>query len=261
VGGYGDLGQLKMMIRAYNGQHIGSTEFFRNRALLDTVHDCVDRLCPGRPRVLFHAVSIGAEAYSYLIGRALRRPEAAERCDATDIDGEFLNAADRAIYPANVLEGIRQDEASFFEPAGAGHMRVAEAIRRRVRFLPPASYVEFETAEHYDVVFLLNSLLYVDASAQRRTLDRVAGYNTRLLITTGFHPDSIKANLLDNGYRSITTNLAEIHEGWTERRNLRPGFMVPGVTYCSPSLPPFSPIADYEYKYGAIFVKEAISTP
>ena len=249
-----------MMIRAYSGQHIGSTEFFRNRALFETVHDCIDRLGPEPPRALFHAVSIGAEAYSYVIGRTLRRPEANEGCDATDISPDFLKAAERAIYPRSVLDGTTPDEARFFEPAGANNVRVAEKIRRRVRLLPPASYVEFKASERYDVVFLLNSLLYVDAAAQRRTLDRVARYNTRLLITSGFHPDTIKADLADNGYRPITDNLPEIHEGWTERRNLRPGVTEPGVTYCTPYLPPFSPIADYEYKYGAIFAKTAAAT-
>ena len=244
-----------MIIRAYSGPHIGSTGFFRNRALLDTVHDWIDRHCPGTPRVLVHAASIGAEAYSYVIGRALRRPEAAEGCDATDIDANFLKAAEQGVYSVNVLEGMRPDAARHFEPAGANNVRVTEALRRRVRFLPAASYVDFETAARYDVVFLLNSLLYVDAAAQRRTLDRIARYNTRLLITTGFHPDTIKADLVDNGSRPITTNLAEIHEGWTERRSLRPGVTEPGVTYCTPYLPPFSPIADYEYKYGAIFAK------
>jgi hypothetical protein len=117
---------------------------------------------------------------------------------------------------------MRPDERRFFEPAGANNVRVAEKIRRRVRFLPPASYLEFEATERYDVVFLLNSLLYVDAPTQRRTLDRVVRYNTRLLITSGFHPDTIKADL------------ADIHEGWTERRNLRPGVTEPGVTYCTP---------------------------
>ncbi len=249
-----------MMIRAYSGPHIGSTEFFRNRALLQTVHDCIDRLGPTPPRVLIHAASIGAEAYSYVIERANRRPEAAEGCDATDISPDFHKAAGQAVYPVAVCRGMRSEEARYFEPAGKGQVRVAEAIRRRVRLLPPASYVEFETAERYDVVFLLNSLLYVDAAAQRRTLDRVARYNTRLLITTGFHPETIKTDLSENGYRPITTNLEAIHEGWTERRALRPGVTKPGVTCCSPYLPPFSPIADHEFKFGAIFSKDDCST-
>ncbi len=249
-----------MMIRAYSGRHIGSTEFFRNRALLDTVHGCVDRLCPAPPRVLIHAASIGAEAYSYVIGRALRRPEAEEGCDATDISPDFLGAAGRAIFPTTVCQGMTPEEARFFEPAGDNNVRVTEVVRRRVRLLPPASYVEFETDQRYDVVFLLNSLLYVDAAAQRRTLDRIVRYNTGLLIATGFHPDTIKADLVENGYAPITTNLAEIHEGWTERRALRSGVTEPGVTYCTPYLPPFSPIPDYEYKYGAIFVKAAALT-
>ncbi|MSO69739.1 MAG: hypothetical protein EXQ98_05610 [Alphaproteobacteria bacterium] len=246
-----------MMIPAYSGPHIGSTGFFRNRALLDTVHDCVDRLCPAPPRVLFHAVSIGAEAYSYVIGRALRCPEADQGCDATDISLDFHGAAGRAIYPATVCQGMTSDEARFFEPAGVNNVHVAEVVRRRVRLLPPASYVEFETDQRYDVVFLLNLLLYVDAAAQRRTFDRIARYNTRLLITTGFHPDTIKVDLSENGYQPITTNIAEIHEGWTERRILPPGFMVQGQTHCRPALPTFSPIADYEYKYCAIFEKKS----
>lgn len=247
-----------MIIRAYSGQHIGSTGFFRNRALLETVHDCIDRLCPGTPRVLFHAASIGAEPYSYVIERARRRPNAAEGCDATDIDPNFLAAAGQGIYPANILEGMAPDERRYFESIDTSRVRVADALRRRVRLLPPSSYVDFETEDRYDVVFLLNSLLYVDAPAQRRALARIARYNTGLLITTGFHADTIKADLVDNGYRPVTANLAAIHDGWTERRNLRPGVTEPGVTYCSPYLPPFSPVPDYEYKYGAIFAKAGI---
>ncbi len=247
-----------MMIRAYSGPHIGSTGFFRNRILLDTVHGCIDRLYPGAPRVLVHAASIGAEAYSYVIARALRRPEAEEGCDATDIDPNFLAAAGQGIYPANVLEGMVLDERWYFESIDASRVRVVEAVRRRVRLLPPTSYVDFETEDRYDVVFLLNSLLYVDAPAQRRALARIARYNTGLLITTGFHADTIKTDLVDNGYRPVTTNLAAIHDGWTERCNLRPGVTEPGVTYCSPYLPPFSPVPDYEYKYGAIFAKADI---
>ncbi|MBM3484113.1 MAG: hypothetical protein FJX66_12545 [Alphaproteobacteria bacterium] len=246
-----------MIIRAYDGRHIGSTGFFRNRALHQTVHDCIDRLCPPAPRVLFHAASIGAEPYSYVIGRALRHPDRVEGCDATDIAPDFLKAATRARYPASILEGMTAEEGACFEHVDAGNVVICEHLRRRVRVLPPASYAEFEAEASYDVVFLLNSLLYVDAAAQRRAIARIASYNTRLLITTGFHPDTIQADLTDHGYRPITTNQVEIHEGWTERRSLKPGITEPGVTFCSPYLPPFSPLLDADYRFGAIFERAA----
>ena len=246
-----------MIIRAYDGRHIGSTGFFRNRALHQTVHDCIDRLCPPAPRVLFHAASIGAEPYSYVIGRALRHPDRTEGCDATDIAPDFLKATARGRYPASVFAGMSAEEAGCFERVDAGNVIIREHLRCRVRVLPPASYVEFEADAPYDVVFLLNSLLYVDAAAQRRAIARIATYNTRLLITTGFHPETIKADLVDHGYRPITINQVEIHEGWTERRALKPGITEPGVTFCSPYLPPFSPVPDGDFRFGAIFEKAA----
>jgi len=246
-----------MIIRAYDGRHIGSTGFFRNRALHQTVHDCIDRLCPPAPRVLFHAASIGAEPYSYVIGRALRHPDRVEGCDATDIAPDFLKAATRALPRQHsrrhdrrgrgVLRACRRGQRC--------HLRTPSAPRARAA--APASYAEFEAEASYDVVFLLNSLLYVDAAAQRRAIARIASYNTRLLITTGFHPDTIQADLTDHGYRPITTNQVEIHEGWTERRSLKPGITEPGVTFCSPYLPPFSPLLDADYRFGAIFERAA----
>lgn len=248
-----------MIIRAYHGKHVGATGFFRNRTLVETVHDCIYAL--GRPsiRALFHAVSVGAEVYSFVIQRSQRHPGLdATLCDATDIDAEFLRAAGQAEYPTTVLQAMTPDERQRFEPAGVGRVRVMAEIRERVRFLPPASYVEFESDTDYDVVFLLNSLLYVDGPSQRLTIDRIARYNTGLLVTTGFHLDRIKADLAENGYHPVTDNIAAIHDGWTERRLLEPGFMMPGITHYTPYLPPFSRVPDFEYTYCAIFAKEGV---
>ncbi|MBT6830657.1 MAG: hypothetical protein HOA58_14160, partial [Rhodospirillaceae bacterium] len=242
-----------MIIKAYNGDHVGATGFFRNRALNETVHDCVDVLDRPSIRVLFHAVSVGAEAYSFVIQRAHRHPGLdATRCDATDIDAEFLRAAGQADYPAQIVQAMTPDESKWFEPSSQGRVRVMAKIRERVRILPPTSYVGFESNVDYDVVFLLNSLLYVDGPSQRRTIDRIARYNTGLLVTTGFHLDRIKEDLGENGYHPVTKNIAAIHDGWTGRRSLEPGFMVPGITHHTPYLPPFSTGPDSEYKYCAV---------
>jgi chemotaxis methyl-accepting protein methylase len=91
-----DVQPEKTMLRVYDAAQKGATAFFRNRPLLATIDELL-REKPGHEplRILFHASSIGAEVYSFVIhsmisGLAIERDL---QVFATDLNPNFLNFA------------------------------------------------------------------------------------------------------------------------------------------------------------------------
>jgi CheR methyltransferase, SAM binding domain len=246
-------------LRPASSASIGTTAFFRNRALLDVLLQQIALLASAEVCVLVHACSIGAEVWSLLIAAELdaRTKGKRIRIAACDLNPEFVAYAERGVYPRTVLAGMRPDEQSCFEPFDADCVRVCERLRANVEFLPAQSVTEFATDRTFDVVLLLNALLYVPGELQSRTIDRIASHNRELLVTTGFHFDRIKADMRRNGYAPVNERAQSIHDGWTDRRRDGPARdeTVPGKIYHGWSLPAFSEIEDYRYKYCSIFRK------
>jgi hypothetical protein len=251
------------MVRLYDESSrerklIGTTSFFRNRSLLRTLLEQLDPKAE-ELNVLVHAASIGCDAYSFAIAYELffdgqRCPRL--KCLATDLSPVFLETARKAVYPLEVLDDMFDCEREFFEKIDEKNCRVRQSIRDRVTILPPSSYCEFNTDSRFDIVFILNSLLYVSEQDQERTLNRIAAYNNNLLVVTGFHPDRIQHDLARNGYEPITKNLEEIYNGWTCRRSIKPGTMIEGITYCSPAMEDLHPCPDHDYRFCALFKKQ-----
>lgn len=250
----------KTMLRVYSGQQKGATAFFRNRPLLELVLARLRRAPRRRIKALFHAASIGAEPYSFAMAWWRRGLDRARPIDifATDINPVFLEYARHATYPAEVLASCTEEERRGFEFAPEDSVRPVAAARAMVHVLPPCSFVEFVEAdarESYDVVFLMNALTYVSEEEQAIALRRIAGYNHGMLVTTAFHPDTIRTDLIDNGYVPVTAEIEAIHNAWTER--IRDGAAPErGSPEYSWVLPPFSRIENYEYKYCSVFRKQ-----
>ncbi len=252
---------MPVRLRPATDQRIGTTAFFRNRPLLDTLCKRIAALDPGPISVLFHACSIGAEVYSFLIALRLH-PQLAKRdvrVVAGDIEPSFVEFARAAVYPRVVLDGMSPDEKKFFEVVDEQNVRVVEHLRTLVSFLPAVSYTDFTTHDEFDVVFLLNALLYVPGAAQSTTLDQISRYNRSLLVTTGFHFDRIRHDMERNGYRPLSDGARAIHDAWLDRRRDRtnPDEIIPGMIFHTWSLPPFSEIEDVAYVYCALFEKTA----
>lgn len=248
-----------LRLRPSVGIRIGTTAFFRNRAFLRVLLDELDKVTGSEVRVLVHAASIGAEAYS--LGIALlsdpRFEHRSVRIDATDIEPAFVRFAGAGRYPAEVAAGLGAGERSWFRRVDDKQIEVGEKLRECVRFLEASSVQAFETTETYDAVLVMNALIYVDAAGQRQAIDRIAGYNRGVLGLTAFHMDSIRADLEPAGYAPVTREIAAIHDGWTDRRVRTAGpELRPGVIFHSWSLPEFSEIADWEYRYCSIFRKQ-----
>jgi chemotaxis methyl-accepting protein methylase len=250
------------LIRSYDEscsqRLIGATQFFRNRPLFRTVLEQVDEK---RSRIVAASpsCSMGCEVYSLAIAWRLffqGRPSPELKIYATDRSTAFLEQAQRAVYPSSVLEAMTPEERAFFEPISENEVCPREEIRAMVEFLPPASFTDFDTPEPCDLVFLLNSLLYVSATDQARTLDRVAALNPGLLMITGAHTDRLRDDLTRNGYSAVTRNLEDIYYSWGDRFSLPPGFMIEGVTHYTPALGPIGSEPDADYRYCSIFEKQ-----
>jgi chemotaxis methyl-accepting protein methylase len=234
-----------MMLRPRSGNLRGATEFFRNRALVNTLLDLLGE----KPaiKLLFHACSIGAEPYSFAAMRQMRGIKNVE-IHATDISPEFLEFARNANYPDSVAEDMSAEEKSFFDIA-SGQLRPVASIRGAVTFLPACSFIDTIFPQAYDVVFVSNALTYVTPAEQAAAIANISRYNTSYLVLTAFHQLTIKQDVIAAGYEPVPDNIEAIHNSWGDR-----------ITKDAPPdhswmLPPFSKINDYEYKYCALFRK------
>lgn len=141
----------------------------------------------GKPKLkLWSAASSnGAEAYSI----AMVMADLAARDDGfqftvlgTDISTEMLAAAERAVYPEEMLAPVPAELQRCYvmrgsTPARRGEMRIVPELRRLVRFrrlnLMDESYA---VDRDVDVIFLRNVLIYFEKATQEAVVRRLAGH-------------------------------------------------------------------------------------
>ena len=237
-----------VILRAYNNTHTGATAFFRNRPFIERFYSTLRSASDGPIKILVHACSLGAEPYSLAMWWLHKvRPTCAKEIDieiaATDIDSDFLDFAQQARYPSNILGGMTPQEQSWFLKAD-GNVQVPRKARRLVRFLPPMNFVTDEPGE-----------TFVSPEEQSAALSRCAAYCQHVLGVTAFHPDTVKADLDRLGYVPCMDGHREIHEAWGDRLGSGP---VPADNPdYSWRLPPYETDSpDFAYRYGALFKRE-----
>lgn len=250
---------IPVRLRSATDKSIGTTAFFRNRPLLDAVCHRLGKIDQDDISVLFHACSIGAEVYSFLIAASLHPVLSTKNItvSACDHEADFLEFGRLGVYPKQVLSAMQEDEAACFETVSDTEVRVSEKVRRKVTFLPSCSMQDYETDTQIDVVFLLNALLYAPASDQSQVIVRIRDYNRHVFVTTGFHINTIKRDMQLNGYRPYPRNARAIHDGWLDRRKpaVDPNEVIPGKIFHHWSLPPYKKKRGYQYHFCAIFEK------
>ncbi len=247
---------LPIRLRPAIENRIGTTAFFRNRPLYETIFQ--ELLDSGKSdfKILFHASSIGAEVYSFIIEYLANNYDKKFKilCYATDIEQKFLNFSKEGVFPKQILQGMTPQEKRFFSIAGDNTL-ISEDVKKHITFLPASSFTEFVSNDAYDVVFLLNALIYVPEQQQTVTIDKISGYNSRWLITSAFHKNAIKKDVIRNNYTPVTNNIELIHNSWIDRRVSVNGPETRDGIYTDWSLPEYSQIEDFEYIYCAIFKK------
>jgi len=242
-----------VMLRAYAGTHIGATSFFRNRPFLRTLFDHVRVRARSHLRILCHACSIGAEPYSLALW-AMHRFDRSVTVDvvATDIDEAFLEIARAGVYPLRVLDGMQDEERTWFERGDDG-VCVPDAVRARVTFLPPRSLLD-PIEGTFDAVLAMNALTYLLPGEQTIAVRHAAAAARVVVGLTAFHPDTIRDDIEQAGLAPVTTAMREIHDAWGVRCVGRaPGRDTPQRSW---QLPPFdTPVADKSYVFCSLFEK------
>ena len=249
------------MIRVYNGVHKGATAFFRNRPFLDTFFSVLEGIQDRPIKILVHACSVGAEPYSLALWWMHRIAPAGGngsgiRIVATDVDPGFLEFAKCAVYPLGLLAGMGKEERDWFDVSG-DEIRVPEEAMRLVRFLEPMSFVNGELDEQFDAVLIMNALTYVSVSEQSSAIERLALCSPSVLGVTAFHPDSIRDDLVRQGFAPCMRNHQLIHESWGDRLSRQ--LVSPESPDYSWRLPPYDmSVADYAYRFGSLFIKSQL---
>lgn len=248
-----------VMIRAYHDGRKGATAFFRNRPFLDTLiqvlHEVSDQNCS----ILVHAASVGSEPYSLALWwlHKARNPSKPLRIYAADLDTAFLEAAERGVYPVDVLAGMTAEERGWFERCDEG-VRVPERVRKMVTILPAMSFVDGEPGGAYDAVLVMNALTYVSAEQQAIAIRNISSYATHIIALTAFHPDSIGQDIEQAGFSPYLESQEQIHAAWGDRLSIQP--IDPGSAEYSWRLPPFdSTLPDHEYRFCSIFVRRPMA--
>lgn len=247
----------KLILRISDGNEKGSTAFFRNRCLFNTVLELMGEYAPKKFMVLFHASSIGAEVYSFVIHYFLNQYDLKfdMQIFATDLNREFLKLAKQGQYPDHILKAMTDEEIAYFHLAENRFVEPIEKIRKKIKFLDPVSFVEFKTDLYFDVVFVLNALTYVNKDDQAKTIKNISQYNPFLLSISAFHTETIKNDIKKAGYAPLMKNIEKIHNAWDERDFIS-NFSTMGVDEYNWIVPPFSKVQDYEYKFCSIFKRK-----
>jgi hypothetical protein len=244
-----------VMLRVYNDGHKGATAFFRNRPFLRALFSEPPLSDKNSIRIFVHACSIGAEPYSlalwWLHHFHPTRPGATLEIVATDIDPEFLELARHGCYPEQILDGMTEQERSWFRKEGEAVL-VPDAARALVRFVEPMNFVTDTLAEEFDVILIMNALTYVAPEDQSAALLKAANHARHLLCVTAFHPDSVADDIARVGFAASMGSHREIHEAWVDR--ISSEIVPPGHPDYSWRLPPYDTgRPDYASRFGVIF--------
>jgi chemotaxis protein methyltransferase CheR len=171
VGG-GDPAELQTAIELLT---TNETYFFREPGHFETLaRDILPAVRPGaRFRAWSAASSTGEEAYSIAMVLMDKLGEASPwEVFGSDINGKVIETARRATYPTARNEGIPPDYLKRYCLRGTGAMsgklRVAAALRERVRFDRLNLNGDLKGAGEFDVIFLRNVMIYFDLDMKRR---------------------------------------------------------------------------------------------
>ncbi|MBI1905709.1 MAG: protein-glutamate O-methyltransferase CheR [Rhodocyclales bacterium] len=181
---------FRMVTGDHGGQELGrvidlltthETYFFRESAHFDYL---AERILPELPRnndirLWSAASSTGEEAYS-LAMVLMDRVGTQSRWEifASDISSEVLGKARTGIYAMNRIDGISRDYLRRFCLRGVGTrqgtLRIAPALRERVRFAQVNLNEPLSAHGLFDVIFLRNVLIYFDLPGKRQIVERLA---------------------------------------------------------------------------------------
>jgi chemotaxis protein methyltransferase CheR len=131
----------------------------------------------GRPRLRIWSAgcSTGHEPYTIALCLLSALPEL-KRWDfkilATDIDTNVIAKAAQGIYPEAELAGLSAERAAAFERPRDGTIRIPQAARELVSFMPLNLIESWPVKGPFDAIFCRNVAIYFDKQTQAQVFGR-----------------------------------------------------------------------------------------
>ena len=190
------------------------TRFFRedhhfehlNRYVGSLLTSQRQRATDGRPRLRIWSAgcSTGQEPFTIAMSLLAAFPDLRRwdfRILATDIDTAVLGKAALGVYPESELAGLSPVRAALFERGADGTIRIPQAARELVSFLPLNLIDGWPMHGPFDAVFCRNVTIYFDKRTQGEVFERFY----QLLTPGGFlyigHSENIGAAA--SGFRLV----------------------------------------------------------
>ncbi|MDZ4145166.1 MAG: CheR family methyltransferase [Burkholderiales bacterium] len=154
------------------------TAFFREAHHFPILAERLQEIAPrvGTIRVWCCAASTGEEPYSIAMTASEALGSSARvAIDASDIDTNVLETAERGAYAADTAKALGEARVRKFFLKGTGvnqgKVRVRPELRKMIRFFQLNLLAGNWGLEPYDIVFCRNVMIYFDRPTQRRVLE------------------------------------------------------------------------------------------
>ncbi len=175
-GGEAEMGQL------VNAVTTNLTRFFREPHHFEALQDQARQLSAlgkTRLRIWSAGCSSGMEPYSLAISlAALKLKNVDIKILATDIDTGMLDTASAGIYTDDDVAAVPDAYKNCFEKNGTGRVRIAENIRRMIKFNRLNLLETWPMKGPFDAIFCRNVVIYFDRDTKSTLFDRMADLMT-----------------------------------------------------------------------------------
>jgi chemotaxis protein methyltransferase CheR len=151
------------------------TYFFREPVHFQVLAEVLAQLPKTQPvRVWSAACSSGEEAFSIGMTILDKAPWLNWEVRASDLSERMLECGRRGVFPLQRLEHMPPTYLKRFALRGTreneGSFRVADDVRRRVRFIQHNLLEDVPTLGSFDVIFVRNVLIYFDNERKQKIL-------------------------------------------------------------------------------------------
>lgn len=162
--------------RALDALLIGTTEFFRDRTVFDTLRDSVIPAMLERkahPRVWSAACSEGAELYSVAMTFAIFGSLREGQFFGTDFRQSAVEHARQGIFARPSLRGVCEPQCSLFVTTGHDTISISPEIRRAIRW-QTGDVLADDPGGPWDMILCRNLAIYLSPLAASGLWERLS---------------------------------------------------------------------------------------
>lgn len=234
-----------------------ATRFFRNRPLIKTVFDLVQRAHLNNSSFFFHACSTGEEPYSYAMYK-MENTGLSIKFQASDYNHSALDIARVGVYDEKTVDLINSGYISdkykkYFNKVDGGYS-LNQSVRLVMDDFIIVDYTKIDddwaSNHRADVVFCNSTLLYHSHQVQEFVLERLCIQASEILVLTGVENRILEKVLKKHGFIPYKENWEAVYDGCPLRRVKNdPVYRTPTTPYLSDR----NKVKDHYFRYSVFY--------